>query len=222
MRASWVTLLAGICEIVAGPWLTSLSDLWRAENKLVQLSVAQSLGLNVPRTCVVGHRDLIPAVLGDRVVVKPLGPGAFTSEGGEPQAVFARLLDRDAPELETLGAAPFLVQEHLRAAAHLRIVTVDRRAWVSALDAPRELDWRQDNDAHHSFEPSGHYADVASDAVDMAHAIKVGYSSQDWIVTHDRGAFFLDLNPGGQWLFLPNPVATDATRAIASWLLEGI
>jgi hypothetical protein len=46
----------------------------------------------------------------------------------------------------------------------------------------------------------------------------VGYSSQDWIVTATGVSHFIDLNPAGQWLFLPNPGAREITDAIAEWL----
>jgi hypothetical protein len=48
-----------------------------------------------------------------------------------------------------------------------------------------------------------------------------GFTSQDWIET-DRGEHvFLDLNPAGQWLFLPEQVSDSATRAIADFLAGG-
>ena len=51
----------------------------------------------------------------------------------------------------------------------------------------------------------------------LADALKVGYSSQDWVVGEGQ-PYFLDLNPGGQWLFLPDPTSADVTEAIAAWL----
>jgi hypothetical protein len=50
----------------------------------------------------------------------------------------------------------------------------------------------------------------------LSAALGVGYSSQDWIEDVDGAHYFLDLNPGGQWLFLP--FADEVTAAIADWL----
>jgi hypothetical protein len=47
----------------------------------------------------------------------------------------------------------------------------------------------------------------------------LGYSSQDWVIAPTGAALFLDLNPAGQWLFLPADVAEAATTAIARWLI---
>lgn len=49
--------------------------------------------------------------------------------------------------------------------------------------------------------------------------MNVGYSSQDWVET-GAGKYFLDLNPSGQWLFLPAPVSVEVTNALAAWLAE--
>jgi hypothetical protein len=111
------------------------------------------------------------------------------------------------------------VQEALDADRHLRIVTVGGRSWeceLPATDLP--VDWRRDSTAHESFvrcaEP-----EVGRDAIRLAQAMGVGYSSQDWIVA-DGVAYFVDLNPAGQWLFLPDEVASEVTCAIGTWLMR--
>src|SRR5919108_2675978 len=71
------------------------------------------------------------------------------------------------PELHDLAAAPFLLQERLKAEQHLRIVTVIDRAWVCELEAGGlPLDWRTTESAHRSFfprrEPRGRGAERSS------------------------------------------------------------
>ena len=55
------------------------------------------------------------------------------------------------------------------------------------------------------------------DSLRLAEAVGVRQSSQDWILA-DEGAYFIDLNPVGQWLFLPSPVADAGTSMLAAWL----
>jgi glutathione synthase/RimK-type ligase-like ATP-grasp enzyme len=97
-------------------------------------------------------------------------------------------------------------------------VTVRHRAWTAALDARGvPLDWRGDIEAHGAFEPTKTPSQVREAALGLAASLGLGYSSQDWIETAD-GYWFLDLNPSGQWLFLPEPVAGQVTSAVATWL----
>lgn len=213
-------MFTGICESLTVSWLTALTHLWRAENKLVQMAAARRVGIAIPRTHVVSHREQLPAQLGNEVVIKPLGTAVFTNDAGEAQVVFANTVAVDDPALDYLGTAPFLIQERLDAAQHLRIVTVGAHAWICSLDAPIELDWRRNDEAHQSFAATEDHPLVAHQAVELARELNVGYSSQDWIVTKTGVASFLDLNPAGQWLFLPTPVASAVTAALAMWLAE--
>jgi hypothetical protein len=119
--------------------------------------------------------------------------------------------------LDHLGPAPFLIQERLFAERHLRVVTVGDRVWVCELRADKlPVDWRKDADAHHQFVPTRDER-VERSATALAAAAQLGYSSQDWIV-QDGEPFFVDLNPAGQWLFLPEPVASEVSAQIARWL----
>jgi glutathione synthase/RimK-type ligase-like ATP-grasp enzyme len=192
--------------------------LFVAENKVVQLAAAAAAGIPTPASAVVSDRDRIPSALGDRFVAKPLGPGQFDDAEGRAHVVFAKELSRDAPELDALGGAPFLLQELVDAERHLRIVTVADRSWVCALDArDLPLDWRREDVAHDSFHPSDNHTEIGASALRLAQYLGVGYSSQDWVVSGEK-SYFLDLNPGGQWLFLPEPVSSEVTAAIAAWL----
>jgi hypothetical protein len=166
---------------------------------------------------VVSQPSLIPPDLGDRLVVKPLGSATYTDLDGTEQVVWAQEVSRDSAVLAALAGAPFLVQAMLKADRHLRVVTVDQNSWVCELDARGlRLDWRREEHAHESFKATSESA-VGHEAVRLAMKLGVGYSSQDWIVANGI-PYFLDLNPAGQWLFLPEEVASAITDAIATWL----
>ena len=56
-------------------------------------------------------------------------------------------------------------------------------------------------------------------ALQMSSAFELGYTSQDWIET-EKGFYFVDLNPSGQWLFLPEPLASAISSSVADWLSQ--
>ena len=218
IRAAHVALVAALASHPLVDWLTPYPRLFATENKLRQAAHAQRLGIRTPRTAVVSDRHEIPVELGDPVVVKPLGPGHFIRGDGDARVVWAAELARDDPRLAALAGAPFLLQERLRAQRHLRIVTCGDQSWSCALDADDvSFDWRRDDDAHHSFVPSRDPV-VESQALALARDLGLGYSSQDWIDDGTDTAAFLDLNPAGQWLFLPAPVSVEVSEAIAAHL----
>jgi hypothetical protein len=217
-RSAWVTALASIISGADVEWLSGLRQMFDAEDKLAQYRAASALGIRTPPTALVTRRERIPVEFGDHLVVKPVGVGHYVDATGVDRVAYATELDRQDPALELLAGAPFFVQVAISARAHVRVVTVGARQWVcelAAADLP--LDWRASEAAHDAFRPVAH--DVVGDApLRLADLMSVGYSSQDWIVDA-TGAVFLDLNPAGQWLFLPDSVADEVTETIAQWLV---
>ncbi len=219
--ASRLTLLAAIVRDPALTWLTGVDDLFAAENKIVQYRAAITAGIRVPEFAVSGDRRELSRRLDEPFVLKPLGPGNFNDEDGQSQVVLAReTWEADLAGVDLLEA-PFLAQRLVQTHVHLRVVTVAEHAWVAELDASGlPLDWRAHGPAHSSFRASSGWKEVERAAVSLAAALRTGFTSQDWVVD-DKGPEFLDLNPGGQWLFLPDAVAGAVSTALAGWLRAG-
>lgn len=218
VRTAWLALLGGMIETLPVEWLSPMRSLLPAENKLVQYRAARRSGIPTPATIVGSSVQQIPPELGDLVVLKPLGPADYVGEDGQARVVFAGAVSRDDPRLEQLHAAPFIIQELLEAQLHLRVVVVHDRVWACELTGvDRPLDWRRQDEAHDSFQVSADHNEVRTHARRLCRELGIGYASQDWIVTKDT-AFFLDLNPSGQWLFLPEPAASEITQEVTKWL----
>ncbi|MGK3094583.1 RimK family alpha-L-glutamate ligase [Streptomyces sp. WAC01490] len=216
--AARMTVLAALLRDARISWMCGVDALFAAENKLVQYRAAQMLGLRFPDTFVCADPAYLAAELGEPFVIKPLGPGNFTTGDGHDHVVHTQAVSaRDLAGADLLGA-PFLAQKLLTARTHLRIVTVDGDAWTAELDADGlPLDWRQAARAHRSFVPSARWVSVERDAVRLAQHLQTGFTCQDWIV-EDAGPAFVDLNPGGQWLFLPDSMTERIADSLASWL----
>ena len=197
---SFLTLVGSIARKSSCDWLTPIDNMLRAEDRLVQLDVAARLGILAPRTVVTSSAETAISELGSSFVVKPLSLGYFVTEDG-PQAVFTSEMDATTARQLDFGGAPFVAQQMIETERHFRVVTVGDRAWLASLEADgRPLDWRQQERAHREWQPGD---DKCRDqAIHLAKALGIGYSSQDWLGVGNQ-RFFIDLNPGGQWLFLP-------------------
>lgn len=217
-QTAWLSTLSAVCRTPHIAWLTPLETLYATENKLLQCQAANRLGVPTPRTLVTNDALTAAEQVGTSLIAKPLGPGIYREDGDLARKVFAEPLYLEDPaQRGFFSGPPFIVQQKLTARAHLRIVTVQQQAWGFSLDATDlPVDWRRSRSGHHSWRQST--TTTHSDhAVQLAEDLGVGYSSQDWIVTDD-GTYFVDLNPAGQWLFLPEPGRDEISAAIAHHL----
>jgi hypothetical protein len=217
-RRAFLHLVGSVSRLGSRRWLTELSPLLHAEDRLVQLEACRALGLPSPETIVTSNGEEALSVIGPSFVVKPFVGGYYVTPQGDARAVFTSQVDPKELKSLDFAHAPFLAQRLVPANAHLRVVTVGERAWTAVLDArDRPLDWRAQEEAHTAWaalndEPTEQLA------LRLATYLNLGYSSQDWILSDD-GPWFIDLNPGGQWLFLPDEIASSVTTAIATFLV---
>lgn len=218
IKASWLTLLTAIIRTTGVHWLSNIDEIVRAENKLVVDACARQLAIPMPRTVVSNQVECLQDFATD-AIVKPLGPGHFIEEK-DAFTVFAQTIKTQDLESYDLSVSPFLFQERLLALRHFRIVTVkDIISGATLENEGLPDDWRMASEAHSSFKAREIPELLGGMARSVASNLGLGYSSQDWVETTD-GYFLLDVNPGGQWLFLPAPCSEPVSLEIASWLNE--
>lgn len=218
IHRSFLHLVGSISRTGNRVWLTRIDEMLRAEDRMLQLEVANALGITTPQTLVSSSAERVVEQLGDRFVVKPLTLGLYSGPDGPRSVYTSELDDRTARDID-FGGVPFVAQELIEAERHYRIVTVLNEAWVTSLTAAgRPLDWRRQESAHREWTEAVD-DECADAALQLSGAMGVGYSSQDWLVRGDQ-RYFIDLNPGGQWLFLPSRVGECISGSIARFLAE--
>lgn len=213
-----VRLIAAIARHGNREWVTDIDALQAAEDRVHQLAVASRLGIATPPTIVSSDPSEIERALGSDAVIKPLAAGAFVNAEGEPQAVHTTPLTADLLASGDFRAAPFVAQTRIEVQHHLRVVTAGCVVTTAALKADMwPLDWRVADEAHYSW--CRHESpEVEAQAARLAGEMRVGFSSQDWLVPEAGPPMFIDLNPAGQWMFLPHDVADPITEQIVNFL----
>jgi hypothetical protein len=214
-RGAAMAALAAVVLDDSIRWLTPVTRLGRGENKIVQYRLAHAMGLPVPEWRVTTDPDRAPADPG--WVSKPIGPGSFLADDGNGMIVPTTRFD--PATRSAVAGAPFLFQRMVCARRHARVVTVGSEVHSGTLDAvDLPMDWRLAARAHVGFGATAAPAYVCAHALQLAGELGVGYSSQDWIEDQSGDWWFVDLNPAGQWLFLPDAVSMPITQAIADFL----
>ena len=221
-RTASVSALAAIVRSEGIEWLTQLDVFGAAENKPLQYQRAAQAGVPIPEWVVTTDANALPTE--GEWVSKPLGRGSFIDDKGGGWVVPTAAVDLRKHRQELIRV-PFLLQRQILATIHARVVTVGvppsctvQSATLAASELP--LDWRLAEAGHLGFTATPAPARVHALAVKATTALDVGYSAQDWICDQDGAWWFVDLNPAGQWLFLPPEVAHAVTAAIAAFLDE--
>lgn len=195
-------------------WLSDPEDVERAELKLIQLRTAEQLGIPIPPTLVTNSANQAVRFAKEHqdVVVKPTRYGLVSTAESRPLVAWTAVAN--TTDLAKLSGAPVIVQAKVPAWAHVRIVTVSMRAFVSELRCT-QLDWRSSIDNHRQFvRVENPEVGLVSSAMSLCREMHLGYSSQDWIIDLDGKAWFLDLNPSGQWLFVDASHRGAITRSL--------
>jgi hypothetical protein len=204
-------MFCGMFSAVGVRWVDEPFDVERAELKLLQLSIASGLGLATPPTQVTNDTSVAREFAsGRRIVAKPLSPGVgiapFVAEVAEA-------------ELEKVASMPTLLQGLIEASADLRVVVVNGEAWAWRRSrGGATIDWRAEDPTGAGFQYV-ECQEVCRLALQMTSALRLTMTVQDWLETKD-GPVFLEANPQGAWLFLPEARAIVAP-ALAQHLLYG-
>lgn len=221
---TWHSAYSWMLEDAEIQWVTSPRNLRKAEGKIDQWRAARQLGIDYPHTMLTTSAQAVRFEYQCEVIVKPLGSGQFL-DGTQMKTVYAESMLPTDPRLENLGKAPFIVQEHIKAKRHWRVVTVGAQVWAGVLpvEPADPADWRRTAENHTSFEEQGDVkADIANGAIAIAGHFELGYSSQDWVETSEGRTVLLDVNPSGQWLFLPERVGKEVAMALADRIAGAI
>jgi MvdD pre-ATP grasp domain len=215
-------------EAFAGMW-QSLDVRWvnhplreeAAAHKPWQLTLAEGIGLRVPRTCITSDparaRAFVNGVRPGRAVFKALQ--ATRADWRETRIVDSRHVRR----LDVVRYAPVIFQEYVEPGVDVRVTAVGRRLFAAAIHVA-ETDYPADFRVvfdRARVERIRLPAALEARLRRLVAALGLAYAAID--LRRDRGGryFFLELNPSGQWLFVEQRTGLRITDAVARLLATG-
>lgn len=210
-------LLAALPDRV---WLNHPRSAALAESKPVQLQAAAASGLNVPATLITNDPGAarVFAKQHGKICYKPLTSTATT--GGKVLfATALQIADLETPQAANITGAAHQFQAWIEAAHAVRLVAIDEQMHAAAIHPHSEAartDWRSDYPAL-TYENLEAPPPVREGVRTLLHRLNLRFASMDLLVDHDGDWWFIDLNPSGQWCWIPeieNPVAASLATAL--------
>jgi len=216
--------LGGVLAALDASWINDPVRVAIAEYKPVQLRVAASRGLRVPRTLVTNDPAAAVQFAADvdgPIVCKPLS-SLVLSEDGEARITYTTRVDAEGIDPAELAATAHLLQEWVPKAFEVRVTMVGRRPFAVAIHTDSQaarVDWRADYDAL-TYLPIDTPTEMAAGMVRYLDRFGLRYGAFDFVVTPDGHWTFLECNPAGQWLWLEHETGLPIAAAIADALTE--
>lgn len=212
--------ISGLWHTLDAYWINDPTRDQVASRKVYQLALAQEMGLRIPRTCITNDpreaRAFIDAQGSGKTIYKAFG-------GTERAWRETRLLRADEMNLmESVRYAPVIFQEHIPAAADLRITVVGDEIFPAAIRVAGDayaFDFRMAMDSAR-IEATRLPTWLQKKLLAYVQHLGLVYGAIDMRLTPDGEHVFLEINPAGQWLFIEQETQQPISAAMAALMVR--
>jgi MvdC family ATP-grasp ribosomal peptide maturase len=222
-----VVALQGFLDGLHGArWINEREREYEAENKLLQLRLAQAAGLRIPRTLLTNDAEQARKFFRQNdgaLVAKLLAPVAVSMDATSAFVYTNEVAETDLEDMSGLRHSPMVFQERIPKSLELRIAYVAGKFFVGALDASRsaggQVDWRRATPEECQWQRASIPPELEAQLSTLMHKLQLVYGAIDIIRTPAGEHVFLEVNPGGEWGMLEHDLGLPISEAIADALL---
>ncbi len=207
-------------------WLNDKRAAIRGEYKFEQLEACRKLGIKFPETLIsndpVAVRDF--AIRHGRLVVKPIDVYTWREDDGSQLMTYANTITSeqlDAMSDAQILACPAIYQKVIDKVADVRAVIVEGEVFSCKIENPHDscIDFRPfQTDGTLKFSSVSDF-DMNRDLAALVNYFGLNMASSDFCIDTNGDRYFLDLNPGGAFLFVEfyggGPIVSHVAAAIA-------
>lgn len=208
-------------------WLSSPTNIARADRKLGQLLLAREIGFSVPETVVSSSWESIITMLipkGDAQIIVKMMRGVI-SDGNEIKSLPTTILDQQTIDTLSVYSSPFpgLYQPYVEKAREWRVTAVGDNVFPVAIytDESARDDWRKHQNSSAVQFKKGKLPDIIVDqCILYLQRMGLGFGAFDLIERPDGQVVFLECNPNGQYGWLEEDLGLPISESIAAELIK--
>ena len=211
--------------VETAPWVDRLSNIDNAEHKILQLRIARECGLRVPETLMTNDPDKARKFLRaarQPAIVKTLSPFSVR-RGKDEMTIFTTTVNTaDAKALSGLRFCPLIFQRKIEKSFDLRVTIVGDDVFPVTIDSRR---FSQDNtDWRHIPKPEQYCTqfDIPKKLHQQLRRLMsyygLHYGAIDLLLTPGGKFYFLELNPCGDWSWLPKDTQNEVASSLSKLL----
>ncbi|HYH09562.1 MAG TPA: alpha-L-glutamate ligase [Thermoanaerobaculia bacterium] len=214
----WQEATHGLWQLLEVPWMNPPAADDVAGRKALQLRVARALGLRTPRTLVTSDPDAARAFIEREGVGRTIFKTFSCTHQVWRETRLVR--EEELAKIDSVRLSPVIFQEYIPASADLRITIVGDRIFPAAIDArgtDYEVDFRMSL-GQSRVEACTIPRDVEERLFAMMRRFGLIYGAIDVRRTPEGEHVFLEINTGGEFLFIEDRTGQPIAQAVADWL----
>jgi len=223
-RECWKTI-EGLCKLLSTAfWISPLSAIREAENKIWQLKVAKEIGFCIPDSTITNTPSRYNIFM-DRnnhdCVVKALSSAKLGKESDE--VAFTHKLEQSYDE-HTIKLCPSYLQQNIHRDYDVRVIVIGTEVYAFSIrlaDGNTDfIDWRAE-EAPLKYEHVVIPEDVSRMCQCLVKKMNLSFGAIDLIKGIDGNYYFLEINPNGQWAWLEAETGVRLSDKIVDLLKHG-
>jgi len=217
------TLLDNIYQVIDSKrWLSHPKYVYEAENKILQLKIAQNIGFKIPDTIITNnHKKLSDFIIKhqNNVIIKPIRQGRFLQNEGF-KTIFTNKIDNDKiKSLKDFDLTPSIFQEYVSKEYEIRVTVVANKVFSakvnSQLKDETKIDWRKEKIP---FEIYDLPKSICDKCIEITKHLNLSFGAIDIIKNKNGDYIFLEINPNGQWVWLEMDAGLNISNEIIKFL----
>lgn len=220
--------LDGLCGILEEKyWISRISSIKRAENKVLQLLCARKQGFIIPNSLITNDVKKAQNFIrenGNDCIIKPLKNG-FIDDKKNSRVIFTSEIKlSDINKIKDIKDSSIYLQRRIEKKADIRVTVVGEQIFatkiLSQVSEKTKTDWRRGNALDLIYEniklPDG----IASLCIEYVRSLGLQFGAIDMTIDGNNNFIFLEINPNGQWAWIENRVGYDISGEIIKLLLN--
>lgn len=217
------SLLKNLFCIIDAKWLSDPYSVYKAENKLYQLKIANKLGFITPNTLVTNSKDTLKKFYlnnSKNIILKPLSQSKINF-GNETKHIFTNVLKEEhINNIENYDLTPCIYQENIQKEIELRITVVGEKVFSAGVNSQNfedtKTDWRK---GELKFFKENVPIEIEKKCILLLKELNLVFGAIDLIKDQNGNYIFLEINPNGQWAWIETDTNLKISDSIINELL---
>jgi glutathione synthase/RimK-type ligase-like ATP-grasp enzyme len=208
-------------------WISSPYATLQADDRIRQLSVAKSLGFDIPSTLVTNDPAAASTFYqsqdGD-IVIKALHHHGIESDNKRYSIYTHTMKEVDLPLFNDLIYAPCILQERVHKKFEIRASVVGNKVFAAEIDSQSTLIGREDFHrcplSELTIMPTSLDNAVTEQCIRMIDLMGLKCGAIDFVVNEDRSIIFLEVNAIGDWYWIERSAGLPITEAVVDLIFK--